>query len=1536
MATGLSSSGGGGGGGGSLDISEIRIDGEKTAPAILSFRLSGIDSSVDLDVLVAVGTVESEPGEVEIRCDFAGDEPFQAIQPFLENPAALLGLTSSVEGTEHSIVWNFDDQFGDGTYRCIQLRFVAASSSVERSEVGFVGNDSPMIEPIAVSDVTPGDPNDPRALDDGEIVGDVQVVFRVSDTSNDRVSILAEYAVFSGAIPPMWLPATSVGTPLDDVQVFRNPTTQTFLWDAARDLPEVASPVMLRFVPTDGAFSSTGDPVFGDVVATPIFGIDNNARPRAFIGSDVFVFNPDVRRGIPVPFSVQDDEEDVVDVVFQWTRSGEEFPELGSAADLRRALADAEERQRLRIATEAPVAFGGRLGSGSDAQTARLSEVASSQAGILGPGGLGADLFLRELEVLRGIQVPIPRGFDEKGEIFQSPISARPLANGEVVLLLDAPIPGSYRLRRVRLGTGAVEEEVATGSEGIPSALFVSEDGSAILAIHSPLSLPLAPGGRIDWQLLRVKDGTTEILFSSLENPSVEPGIVRGIAPVGSDSILLTVGSSLVRLTLNPGSSGPICASSVLDGLDEPHGIVLDERSRGRVFVAERGKTSSGRVIGVDLNSGTFSEIRGQNGGFSHPTSLALELSGSRLLVVTDDPSVPGHELRSLDLDSSTPIVQLHPDPREPTAVGFEGEVGELSAGADGLRVLPLLTENDLAIGGGIEQTRTILQYDRIGQRITVDRPFDPPVTDQLWRIQDRASVVQTSAQGAGTQDTFVWDTRDVLSGGAVLLRVLPLDEDQGQAAGSVVSRTVRADLDVDACRILEPSLVRVSSIVLSDLDADGDLDIAVVNDSGSNGNVTVFFQENPGLYTPLTVNQEGGAIPTTLASGDLNQDGRPDLAVTNLGTEVVRVFFQDNMGTYSIDQSTDVVVPDSSPIAIALGDIDGDSDLDFVTANSGGNNLRIFFQTGPGLFSPRSQPLGGSDLSFGPEAVKVADVDGNGLLDVISGNTRGDNITIFYQDSLDEFSTLTLGSRNNTDSPLAVEAADVDGNGRIDLITANTDGNNLTVFLQADDRRFTPKRLGGASNTQGPSNVIALDFDRDGRLDLASANEVSGNLTVFFQTSQGEFDQDPLEISIPSPRAIASGDLSLDGAADLVSASTLVTGTLSIFHQTASRTFEPKQRDPGEGCSPVLLPETSIIGLLDRAGPEDGVVGDFDGDGDADIVTANVGGGNLSLLLQTSPGLFADQPVTLDTPDLASPGSVDAGDLDSDGDLDFVVSSLELSRLVILRREGGTYTGETIPLSDFSLARQVRIADVDGDGLLDVIASINDPFAPDSVTVYYNAPEEPSGFLSVSYSGLNSPKAVLAVDLDGNGLLDLLAGNEIDNSVTAFFQSAPRNFDASPTILASGLSLPTALEGGDVDGDGNLDVVVTTGGGTRGVTILLQKDSGSFEASDLGLGPGGVLDRPSSVDLVDLDRDGDLDVVVAGEVSENVVIFIQRGGGLFDPLPLVLDLSQGGQSGVLGRPRAIFATDLDGDGDLDVLTVNRDSDNVTVFYGAR
>jgi hypothetical protein len=346
--------------------------------------------------------------------------------------------------------------------------------------------------------------------------------------------------------------------------------------------------------------------------------------------------------------------------------------------------------------------------------------------------------------------------------------------------------------------------------------------------------------------------------------------------------------------------------------------------------------------------------------------------------------------------------------------------------------------------------------------------------------------------------------------------------------------------------------------------------------------------------------------------------------------------------------------------------------------------------------------------------------------------------------------------------------------------------------------------------------------------------------------------------------------------------------------------------------------------------------VGDIDADGDLDVVIANADGGTLALYEQYSPTVIGSRPIaTLGSPaTLSQVSAVEIADLDGDGRADLCTANVGTGTLALFfQGTGGTFSPTPdLVLGGLSGPVAVAIADLDADGDLD-LASANE--GDDNLRVFLqSAPRSfaPPGTALGSAATTNAPLALVAADLDGDGDQDLACANGDGSTISVFLQGVAGAFPTIPSAVIGSAAVipnPGALVACDVDGDGDLDLACASRIGDS-VRFFRQDSPGAFEAAPAATVSHAALDRPTSLALSDVDQDGDLDLVASGETSENVCLFRQRRPWDFATAPDVC-----GTPGALGAPRSLRAVDFDGDGEADLLVARPDLDSVAIFYNS-
>jgi len=1377
-------------------------------------------------------------------------------------------------------------------------------------ELLSIGNDAPRV--TAVTPIVPPD--------EGEVSGIVRVQVMVEDSSDDVVTVLAQYDIQGDEPDQSWQPAVGFG--LTDVRVSRTGTTLDFFWDTDNGLMDLERQVLLRFEATDDA------PATGNTLESEPFRVDNNEEPIALLFNDAVVTNSDELRGIPVPFRVIDEEGDVVDVVLQWRREGEEFPSLDLDEDgtveneeVDAILEDPALREERHVCTQYPRHARGRVIPVDDTHV-RLPELALDRNWILASG-----LEERVLELMRPSSVPEPITPTWISNPLDTPVAALPLGDGITALVLDAP-GGNGRLREIELATGFVDSSRGSiALVGLPTAMALERGGAAVI-VASEL------GGA--WRLDRVELATGVVVELYTSAPLDEPAPVRGLASLGTQAVVFTAGSSLLHLDYRD----PLLPrlATLLSGLAAPWGVLNDPVRTNRIYLSE---SDADRVLSVGLDSrskppvvlNTESVV-----GLDGAQALALEEGGTRLLVTTRTPmgllQLVGVELGAQERNLAYPVGAPRPS-----------KVTSLATGPGGLRLTVERDTDELFVGGGLQQRRRVIGYDAhdpaaaTGQLVQVDVPFRPGVRQgQDWRIRADPRI-RTSPEG--TESSFAWDSgADLPEGGRALLRIVARDGELGPLVESTTPKRVRCALNVDPIVVGGPATtddpVRV---VVADVDGDGDSDLVSANSAGNT--LTIFHQTSPGKFDDMPVVLGGLPVidgPVSVAVIDIDGDGDMDVVSANFRSHTLTIFSQTSPGIFSTQPTTLENAAMIRPESIAAADLDGDNDVDLVSANKGSDNLTIFYQS-PGGFVTPPVVLGGFPTTDGPVSVAVADLDGDGDLDLVSANdgavqfpsSHGSDLAVFFQVSpgtfLDE--PIVLGGFSTTFSPVSVIAADVDGDGDLDVVSANVDGGDVTIFPQLSPGIFAemPLALGGFPELHGTADVAAVDMDGDGDLDIVSANRQRGGLTIFFQSSPGLFSAPSSILSEGSlvfgPVSLAASDLDGNGKVDVVSANAF-SSDLAVLFQASPGTFS--------------LPPVTLGGGLTTNQPQSVAAGDLDGDGILDLVCANIASSNLTAFLQTSRGTFADSPIVIGGEAVTEvPVSVAAADLDGDGDLDLVSANVRSDDLTIFFQDApAVFADPPTVLGGPSVLDgpdSFVAADLDGDGDLDLVCANSN-----LVAYLQTSPGTFSDPPLVIGNGLG-PISVAAVDFDRDGDLDLATANGTFQDLSIFRQTSPGVFAEPPIVFGGGSTtrLPVVIVPGDFDGDGDTDFASANTGGDD-LTVFFQVAPGVLSGAPTVVGGFPFPDSPRALVACDADGDGSLDLVSANidylsphDVGHNLTVFLQTSPGAFTDSPIVL-----GDFLTTQTPLSIAAADFDGDGDIDLASANNTSRNLTVFWGGR
>ncbi|MCA9279255.1 MAG: VCBS repeat-containing protein [Phycisphaeraceae bacterium] len=316
----------------------------------------------------------------------------------------------------------------------------------------------------------------------------------------------------------------------------------------------------------------------------------------------------------------------------------------------------------------------------------------------------------------------------------------------------------------------------------------------------------------------------------------------------------------------------------------------------------------------------------------------------------------------------------------------------------------------------------------------------------------------------------------------------------------------------------------RPDGVALADFNGDGMTDMAVTVDNQDR--ILFFNGTGGGTLTPgATIFLGAGVGAGPLAAGDFNGDGTMDIAVGLKNNNQV-VVYANNAGIFSQAGSTPV---GNRPVYIRTAELGGGAGLDMAVANRDGNSISILTNSGTGTFAAVSVAVGNE-----PRSVAAGDWDGDGDMDLVSTNHDDRSVSVITNNggTFAQSATLFVGGQVRPDG---ITAADFDGDGDMDFATATSDDNIAfnfaAVFFNNGGTFAGPNNF--PVNAINAGDIVAADFDLDGDMDIVTANEDSGNVSVLTNTG-GTFGPATLISTGAHPDTLAIGDIDNNGSMDV------------------------------------------------------------------------------------------------------------------------------------------------------------------------------------------------------------------------------------------------------------------------------------------------------------------------------------------------------------------------------------------------------------------
>lgn len=482
---------------------------------------------------------------------------------------------------------------------------------------------------------------------------------------------------------------------------------------------------------------------------------------------------------------------------------------------------------------------------------------------------------------------------------------------------------------------------------------------------------------------------------------------------------------------------------------------------------------------------------------------------------------------------------------------------------------------------------------------------------------------------------------------------------------------------------------------------------------------------------------------------------------------------------------------PRPPPFAVAIADLNGDGHPDLAVACAfGQTGLSVLQGKGDGTFLPSVDFV----VEFGTPGI-VGDVNGDGRPDLITANVGTSTVSVLLNNDGGNFtaeSDYTVGT-----NPSAIAIGDVSGDARPDIEVANFASNTVSILQRNPSGSFFPHSDFGTG--AAPMAVAVADLNGDGHRDIVTAGFATApdESSVLINNGVGGF---AAHVDYPtglSADAVAVGDVNGNGKADFVTANAS-DNTISVLLGNGNGTFGTNH-DFATGASPASV-----------------ALADLNGDGNLDAVTANSAGSSVSVLLGDGNGNF---PTHVEYATGANPQSVAIGDLNGDGIPDLVVADANPPGSppghvsILIGNGGGTFATHVDLSTVGSRPYSVALADVNGDGRLDIITA-----CMYSDAAYVMLGDGAGGFGPPfgyhagpgNFIGSQFPLAVAVGDLNGDGQPDIALADYGSNAVSVLQ-------GLTPTQIKLGLSQSQSTLGSSLTLTGTLTVPPSSSGDPLG-----------------------------------------------------------------------------------------------------------------------
>ncbi|MFB6231976.1 MAG: FG-GAP-like repeat-containing protein [Salinibacter sp.] len=754
------------------------------------------------------------------------------------------------------------------------------------------------------------------------------------------------------------------------------------------------------------------------------------------------------------------------------------------------------------------------------------------------------------------------------------------------------------------------------------------------------------------------------------------------------------------------------------------------------------------------------------------------------------------------------------------------------------------------------------------------------------------------------------------------------------------------------------------TSVSTADLDGDGDKDAL----SASKDNKIAWYENRmgeseagPDGFGSQQVITTNATEAWSVQAADLDGDGDRDVLSASLQDDKI-AWYENQIGESGADSDgfgpQQVITTNADGArSVYATDIDGDGDKDVLSVSQNDDKVAWYENQvgGSGAdddgFSDQLVITTDADLAFSAHA---ADLDGDGDKDVLSASQRDDKIA-WYENQIGESGADSDGFgpqqviTTNTNGARSVYASDLDGDGDKDVLSVFSFGDTIAWHenqigeSESDSDGFGPQKVITTSATAANA-VTASDIDGDGDKDALSG---SNNLS-WYENQIGEsgadsdgFGSQQVITTNASAQSVSTTDLNGDNAPDALFAS--LSGDKIAWYE--NQIGENESDSDGFGDQHEITTSVTAAQSVHAA--------DIDGDEDKDVLSASADDNKIAWYENQveesgadSDGFGRQQVISTSA---GGASSVYAADLDGDGDKDILSASGADDKIAWYENQVGQsgadsdgFGRQQVISTSAGGASSVYAADLDGDSDPDVLSASQDD---DKIAWYENQIGESGatdsfGAQQVIIIGVLGAQSVFAADLDGDSDPDVLSASEDDDEV-AWYENqigesgADDDGFGDQKVLPASVSRPKSVFAADLDGDGDKDALSVSSSIYEDDKVVWNENKiGENGGGDDGFGGPQTIStnavEAQSVYATDLNGDESQDILSASSDDDKIAWYenqVGESGADSDGFgsQQVISTSAGGAS-------SVYAADLDGDSEPDVISASADDNKITWY----